>query len=489
VSGRATRLVCLAAGLALAPAGVALAQGFRGELRVGASAIEYRTVVRDSFPEDEVPGDGLTRRLPDGTLVVCVPGGSCYRYRPGDVVTASPVTQDLSITAWPGWRGVQGRLRLRGRYGSDDLWPRDEPRLMVLDLAVEVDRPAWRARAGRLEHRGGLGTIHFDGGGLTWKASRALRAGVFGGRSLGRGLFAPYASSLLAENDALPPDRGAVLVGGEVRLSASRGLSAGLVYQREIRTDRGALYSERAALDAAWQSGPARATLDVAADVATGVANDVRLAVGRSFGPRWDVSLEGRHSRPFFELWTIWGAFMPVGYDQLRLALGWQPAAGLAVEAAAAWRDYRDTGTGTALAPIEGDGRRARAAATWKHGVWTATGGGGIDRGFGAYRGQLDLALAREWGPRTSAGLEAVGTEQFSEFRFGEGTTRGLGLSLRHGTGAIDATARLGRYFHTAAGRPGDDDYGQWRGSLELVARFGRDPAARRSALPGGAGQ
>ncbi|TPW16767.1 MAG: hypothetical protein FD129_630, partial [bacterium] len=153
----------------------ATAQGLRGEIRVDASAIEFRTVVRDSFPESEVPGDGITRRLADGSIVTCVPGGYCYRYRSGTLETANPVTQDLTLTAWPGWRGVQARTHVRARYGSDDLWPRSDQELQLIDLSVDLDRDKFRIRAGRQDHHGGLGSIHFDGGSLLWKGPSTLR--------------------------------------------------------------------------------------------------------------------------------------------------------------------------------------------------------------------------------------------------------------------------------------------------------------------------
>ncbi|HEX7879106.1 MAG TPA: hypothetical protein VF720_06830 [Candidatus Eisenbacteria bacterium] len=454
------------------------AQGIRGEYQVSASAIEYLSVVRDSFPESEVPGSGTTRVLPDGTVVECVPGGYCYRYRAGELRTASPVTEDLSLTAWPGWRGIQARAHVRGRFGSNDLWPRSSEKLALLDLTVEMDRTDWRLRAGRQQHLGGLGAMHFDGGSLLWKGVPAVRVTAFAGRSLGRGLFAPYTGSLLAESDELPPLREAVVVGVEGRYRPNATLAASLLYQVEIRTDRASLYSERVALDATWQPQLLRLELSGDADLASLVVNDLKLRLGRTFGTHLDLTVEGRHSEPFFELWTIWGAFTPVGFDQLRFSADYRIDRNLSLEGGIAWRDYAETHTGIQLAPIEGDGLRGRAGARWQQEAWSASVAAGLDQGYGAYRGQLDAAVEREFGPRTSLGLFAVGTQQFTEFRFGEGTTRGVGATARHGIGAVDLTGRVGYDRHTFENRPGYDDYGQWRGTIALSGRFGRDPAA-----------
>ncbi|MDZ4804359.1 MAG: hypothetical protein SGI90_05825 [Candidatus Eisenbacteria bacterium] len=456
----------------------AAAQGIRGEFRVGASAIDFRTVERDSFPESEVPGDGITRRLPDGSLVTCVPGGYCYRYRSGTLQTASPMTQDLNLTAWPGWRGVQARTHLRGRFGSDDLWPRSDQELAVLDLSVDFDRDDFRLRAGRQDHHGGLGAIHFDGGSILWKGPSTLRLTAFGGRSLGRGLDAPYSGSLLAEADNIANELGAVLIGFEGRVRPTSTLSTSLLYQREIRTDRASLYSERMALDAGWQAGRSRAEFSGDLDVASLVINDLRLLLGRSITPGLDLAIEARHSSPFFELWTIWGAFTPVGFDQLRLSGSYRASAVLTFDATAAYRDYRDTETGIGLAPIEGDAFRSHLGGGFHQGGWSASATAGVDHGFGAYRGQFDLALDRSFGPRTAFGLHALGTEQFTEFRFGEGTTHGVGFVGRHGAGAVDVTAQLARFRHTFHNRPGYEDYDQWRGTLALKVRFGSDPIA-----------
>jgi hypothetical protein len=56
-------------------------QGFRAEVGVWGSFLELQGIVRDSLSEDQVPGDGLSRRLGDGTVVTCTPEEFCRWFR------------------------------------------------------------------------------------------------------------------------------------------------------------------------------------------------------------------------------------------------------------------------------------------------------------------------------------------------------------------------------------------------------------------------
>ncbi len=71
------------------------------------------------------------------------------------------------------------------------------------------------------------------------------------------------------------------------------------------------------------------------------------------------LSLEARRHRPFFELWTIWGAFAPVGFDEGRAELGWRGAQQrLQLSAHGAFRRYDDTGAGVDFLPLRSSGWR-----------------------------------------------------------------------------------------------------------------------------------
>ena len=59
------RRIALGAAFSLLLAAPVLGQGVRGDLRVDYGYIEYQTVRRVSVPEDQVPGSGNRRVLPD----------------------------------------------------------------------------------------------------------------------------------------------------------------------------------------------------------------------------------------------------------------------------------------------------------------------------------------------------------------------------------------------------------------------------------------
>lgn len=467
---------CLGA-LAAPPA--ARAAGLRGDLTLTAATLDYRTVVRDSLPESAVPGDGTTRVLPDGTVVTCVPGGFCYWYRAGEEKSAHPMTQDLRLTGWPGWTGVSAQAHLRGRAGSDDFWPRSTERFEVIALNVDVERGNFRLRGGRQATGNGLGAYDFDGGHILWRRSPRWQAGVYGGLSLGRTLLQSHTGSLLEENDLLAPDRRSLLLGMEGRVQLRPDWSAAAAYQRELRTDRYGLYSERVALDTRWFRGRRSLEFSGRFDVAFAQFNLARLRVGTPLSRALDFSLEGRHSRPFFELWTIWGAFSPVGFNEVRGALQWRAQPDLALEGAVAYRGYEETHVGGLFAPIEGDGLRYNLGATWTGAGWVGDARLSVNRGFGAYRGAMDVSLGRTLNERWQLSALAQGTQQFAEFRFGDGRSLGLGGRARYTQGRVRGDAHLALYRHTYDHRPGYADFSQLRGQLSLTVGFGSEPGAR----------
>ena len=448
------------------------AQGVRGDVRLTGTYLDYASVVRDSLAEDQVPGSGIRRELPDGTIVTCIPGEDCYWYRGGGKQSAWTFFQDARITAWPGIQGVSGRAEVRGRFASDDFWPRTSKEFEVRALYADFERAAFRVRAGRQIHGGGLGQYPFDGGAVQWRGFEAVRLEVFAGRSLARTVFESYTGSLIAESDDLPPDKGAVLWGveGWGRVSS---LSGTLLYQREIRTDRAGLYSERVAADGRWDGKPVTIEGSADFDVATGEFNEARLRLRRSIARSWFALAEFRHYHPFFELWTIWGAFSPVGYNEGRAMLTWSPRPGLSLEGSAAYRKYEDTGAGTTFLPVENDGWRPEAAITWSRGTWDVSARYTARIGFGAFRSSLDLSGGRQFSSDLYLGAHATGNQQFSEFRFGEGRTYGAGLYARATLKTITVDGDLGWYIHTYDNRPAFEDENQFRGRLALTWAFG----------------
>ena len=111
----ATRLSACTLLLLLAPPAVRAQT-----IRVGGTTtfryVEVGSWIRDSVPAAQVPGDGLLRTAPDGTLVQCLTGDPVCRFiRSADAVSTVPIVQDLTISAWGLGRGIRGYAQLRGR--------------------------------------------------------------------------------------------------------------------------------------------------------------------------------------------------------------------------------------------------------------------------------------------------------------------------------------------------------------------------------------
>ncbi len=474
--GAAVLVAALAAG-----AGPVSAQGVRGRLRLDASFVQFRGVMRVSVPESLAVGDQVTRLLEDGTVVTCEPGGDCYYYRAGGLLHAGPVTQDLSLTAWSRLPGLSATVQMRGRYGSDALWPRSSQRFQALAAYVNFERSGYRLRAGRQSRGSGLGFDYFDGASLLWRSLGNVRVEGFAGRSLSGNLDQTATGDLLAEADALAPDRPSVLLGLESKARWGRRFAGSLLYQREIRTDRAGLYSERMALDARLATRPATVSLAGTYDVASGEFNEAKLRLERSVTREVFASVEARHYKPFFELWTIWGVFSPVAYNEGRARASWRASPELTADVEGSYRNYDDAHREVNAAPVEGDGWRGRVGASWSRDAWSAAASVGVFKGYGAYRSLLQASGGRSFPGRGYLGLYGSGTQQFSEFRFGEGTSRGIGLEGRLGVGRADLDGSLAVYRQTFDNRPGFSDYNQVRGRLGITVGFGTEAGGTRA--------
>ena len=93
-------------------------------------------------------------------------------------------------------------------------------------------------------------------------------------------------------------------------------LSGTFNYGWDSFSDRAGLHSERAALDAVVRRGWATVEGSVEVDLAVRTVNEALLRGWVTPWPALGVGVYGRRYRPFFELWTIWGAFNPVGFDE-----------------------------------------------------------------------------------------------------------------------------------------------------------------------------
>lgn len=452
------------------------AQGYRGEVRLSGSSVGLQPLVRDSLPVGQVEGDGSRRRLPDGTVVTCVPDRSCSWYRSAGTTTFSTMTQELELTAWSGIQGLSAHTRLRGWYGSDGDWPLSSHRFEAVDAYVTYETTDLRVRGGRQHRLDGLGYTSFDGLEVDGKGLGPVRLEGYGGWSLAPNLDVPRTSSLLGNAEPLIPDDRGFVLGLGARARAGDRISGSATYQRIIRTDRGALYSERLAADARALLGGVALDLATTYDFSFQEFNEARISATVPVARRMDVRAELRHYSPFFELWTIWGAFSPVGYDEARGSVGWLvPGLSTRVDAGGGYRSYEDPSAGSNIAGLRDTGWRLFGGAHWSSRGWFAGGSYQAEMGPGAaiFGGDVDAGYTFSSG--TYLSLRGSSTQSSAEYRFGSDRLTGAALEASLRVGEVSLTGSGGVYRLTHGDRPAVEPYTQGRVYLGLRYAFGTE--------------
>jgi hypothetical protein len=498
MSGRT--LLRPAAAVALAGALLVLAVGARPgaaqSINVSGSTslrfIELRTLATDSVAVGETQGEELLRQLPDGRIVRCVPGDAFCRFvRPGDRVSTVPLINDLDVSAWGLGRGVRLFLRVRTRTawgGSPDLWPRADDAFDVLAAYGELERDRFRLRLGRQWKVSGLGFYNFDGVAAAVRPVRRAWIEGYAGRSLVRGLNEPRTGGALESIEALAPPSPGALMGLQARYRPTARLALSATYQVDFRSDGGGLYSELAAADGSLQVGGGSVESSVEVDAAAGALNEARLAA-RS--PPWRhtaLRAEVLRYRPYFELWTIWGAFSPVAFDEARGGLTWADSAGRVVlRTEASYRSYDDAGTDGELGAFRSRGWGATTGASWApRPEWRLDGTYRVETGFGAARRDGSASATRRFGDAGSLMVQGLAFQRLYEFRLEEGTVVGLGAegSLRI-SDRLSADGGVTVYRHFDAGPAAGVDWNQRRASLRLHWTLGPEPGAPRRLTRG----
>ena len=489
--GRALTLVPLLA--VVAPQGRALGQSVRV---TGSSVLRYlelRPFVRDSVAQDSTDGEGLLRQLPDGRVVRCIPGEPfCHHVRPGDVASTVTATQDVEVSAWGFGEGAHLFAHGRGRAAWGEaagLWPRADDAFDLLALYAELDRERYRVRAGRQWKVSGLGFYNFDGLALALRPAEVLWVEAYGGRSLVRGLNEPRTGGALETADALAPPNPGLLLGAHARYRPSPRVAVSALYQVDFRDDGRGVYSELVAADGVLRVGRGWMELAVEADAAAAALNQARLQLRSA--PLGRVALHGelRRYRPYFELWTIWGAFSPVGFDEGRAGLTWaDPAGRLIVRTEGAYRRYGERESAGATDELRNDGWGWSSSVSWSPTrAWRLEASYGLEAGFGAARRDGHAGVRRQFANGRSLALQGLVFQRLYEFRLEEGTVVGLG-----GEAVLPMSARTRLVAGAAVYRHLDGrgtsamDWMQRRGTVRMEWTVGREPGARppRSAVP-----
>jgi hypothetical protein len=450
--------------------------------------VEVRPLVRDSAPAETVEGSGLLRQTADGRVVRCGGGDPfCRGTTPADPLATLPIVQDLEVTAWGFGEGIHMYAQMRGRTavgGNSELWPRAEDAFDLLAGYGEVDRERYRLRIGRQWNVSGLGFYNFDGALLELRPGTGVSLEAYVGRSLVRGLNETRTSGALEAVEELAPEAPGVLLGAHAAYRPNPNLTLSALYHRDMRRDGRALYSELAATNGVLRLGQSSFEGGLELDVATGSMNEARLRVRPPPFHRMALTGEIRRYRPYFELWTIWGAFSPVGFDEARLTLIGVTPGGLLLRGEGSYRRYGEAGDG--LGGFRTDGWGIGGTGTWSFEPdWRVEAGYRLEVGFGAARSEGHAGVVRQFGDLGFVAVRGLGFQQLYEFRLEHGTVFGLGA---------DATLRLSDraravggvtgYRHVYAGEAPGLDWNQLRGNLVLQWTIGTEPTAT-PALPG----
>lgn len=473
-------------GVGLAVAALVAAPAAAQQVRIsGITSVRYleiKPLVEDSVALSETSGEGLLRRSADGQLVRCLLGRDfCQFYRAGGTERGLPTVQDLTVSAWGFGRGlrVYARLRARSALGTDEtLWPHANDAFDALVAYVELDRERYRIRAGRNWKVSGLGYYNFDGASVLVRPVQGLDLELFGGWSLARGTNEPVTSDALAAIEPFAPDSRGVLVGAEVRYRPSATLGVSALYQREIRADRAALYSERGALDASARRGRASARGSLEVDLVSRTVNEARLDVDVQARSDLIVGAFARRYSPFFELWTIWGAFTPVGFREGGLSASWRRrGSSFHADAQAAWRSYAETTSDVSFLPVRSSGWRVGLGAGGALATaWTLQGGYHADVGLGAGLEEGTVTLRRALGDGWLGG-SVTAFRGIDGFRVDDGSVLGLALDASHRLGGrTRVSGSLAGYRHLGGSEASTVDWNQIRGTLRLEWTLGPEP-------------
>jgi hypothetical protein len=465
------------------------AQGVRVTGVTSALLVDVRRTVEDSVAASSVtPLAGSSfAEAPDGSIVRCTPGIAWCRYRRlADVASTVPVLQDLEVAAWGFGPGISAHAQVRARQAFGpvrDLFPRSRDHFDVLTAFVELDRETLRARLGRQwVPAAGFGLLNYDGASLQWRPRREAAVELYGGWSLAPGLNEPRTSAEVAEVELLAPDDRGYVIGGALRARPLRPLALSARWQRDIRTDRLEMYAERVATDATWRLGRGGIDGTWVHDLGTGTTSEARL---RARLPEWRgaaLAVEARRFRPFFELWTIWGAFSPVGFTEARGTLGWHGRDGflerVGVDLAASRRTYDATDAGVESAPLRDDGWRAGVDANLRlTRDWTANAGYLREIGFGASR--TDQQAGVRWDParRFSAGAHVAAFQTLLETRLGFLDVKGAGVDAAwRVTPDVRVVGDAAAYRNRSSGAGPARAWTQRRGTVRLEWSVGADP-------------
>ena len=475
------------------------AQGYRLRLDTRFQAIGYRGLELDSIAvTDTVAGPSGGPATPDGFAVRCPSGAPyCLFFRPGSVRHGAPFVATGDLALWGlGVQGVSVHATARAAvdFTGADAWPGTDPALQLINGYVEYSSERATARAGRQQLSNRLGTIGFDGAGLTIRdGRRGLEASLYGGWGLARGVALPVTSPALNPIDDFQPERRQLILGAAAGWTGPRG-DVRVDYLREVDPRSDYFVSERLGVAAVMRASPAWSLMGGADyDLAAGWWGSAEATVGYTASAA-TASVGARRYRPHFDLWTIWGAFSPVPYRAIQAQVSVRAMPQVQLRARGERYRFDDADVETPLVDVEQSGWRWELGATATPApAWTLDAGYHRELGPGAASVGTSASITYAPAAPYAVTLHGASLDRPLELRFSESVLHLYGIDAR-------VEPRPGLRFELGAVRYAEDrrrpdpaaiDWGQWRVTLRAVLAIGsgedlqRLPPARRR-MPGG---
>jgi hypothetical protein len=486
------------------PAGSAAQVGYRLRLGTQLETVSFRGLTPDSVPvADTVTGPGGGPVTADGYAVLCVPGEAfCHFYRSGPALRGAPIVSSMDLSAWGfGIPGLSARVSARAEGDLSDarLWPGTTPRFQLLEGYVEYARSWLTARLGRQLTSSRLGYEGFDGGRMLVRDARlGLEADGYVGWGLTNGVALPVTSPAVNPLGDFQPAERQIVAGAGLGWS-SHWADLHADYLREVDPSVDYFVSERVGVQAVVRPPLDGVSLQAGSDwdLAAGLwgSAEASVAYARS---RISAGVGVRRYRPFFPLWTIWGAFSPVPYHATNGQVGFHATDWLDVRASGERFGYDPADISTGLVDVVSKGWRWELGGTARmtHGV---TVDAGYEAEFGPGASAAGWSGSVTYAPpaasRLLVSVEGATLQRPLEFRFDESRLKSVGVNLQGDVTSSLRVALGGIYYSEERRRPDAQavDWSQFRltASVVLVLGSGADfqalpPAVRR--MPSGNG-
>ena len=408
------------------------AQDYRVRIDARAQSVWFRGLELDSaLASTLVQSENGGFETADGRAVRCTGGTWCFFFREGPKLQGIPVSTSASVAMWGfGVEGLSVRAsgRLVGDFGEDDAWPGTGPAAQLIEGLVEYRRSALLVRAGRQLVSSRLEAVGFDGGWLRYRVDRtSLDLTGYAGWGLGQAAAVAATSPALNPLDEWRPRDRQIVAGAEAAW-LYRDFDLRAEYRREIDPEDDYFVSERTALSLGGRAGMLRLHGGMDYNIAEGHLGSADLLV-TAVRPRLSVSLGARRYKPYFSLWTLWGAFSPVPYNAFNVSAEARLGPVFTVHARGERYAYEDAEVSTALVPqLRDRGWRTRVGGVARaNDRWLADVNFEVERGPGASVRSADASIGFTPDSRMSFDLYAGTMARPLELRYYDAESRWIG--------------------------------------------------------------